>query len=239
MKCLIFILLATWSQAQTTAQGPQISGIEKQIVILDTIRPVVERLDQARLLVIRNSLMVVIQDRAANLQAGRAEFTFQTLRFIHNVIVQYRFSKTFFGWTQPISINSIYSPSIEKYLRDLHTLSQQMEKDFGLDDSPYTQITANTFRQMQRLLKQLESIPLDNNLKVQLRALWQPIGETIAIAEQGDRPRAFAKATQVVAIIRSLYPQFDQILASTAGFNAVLEIQGLTEFYAEFAQVEE
>src|SRR5690606_37511856 len=108
MRTLIFVLLATtWNLSISHAQTR--GGIDRQIAILDLIRPVVERLDQARLLVIRNSLVAVSQDRAANLQASRSEFTFQTFRLIHNVIVQYRFSKTFYGWTQPISINSIYS----------------------------------------------------------------------------------------------------------------------------------
>src|SRR5690606_3860298 len=71
-----------------------------------------------------------------------------------------------------------------------------------------------------------------------LRSLWMPIGETIAVASQGDRPRAFEKAQIVIEELRMLYPYFDQISASNAGFDNTLELQGLAEFYADFAPMD-
>jgi hypothetical protein len=91
---------------------------------------------------------------------------------------------------------------------------------------------------MQKLLKQAEDLALAPALKNQLRALWMPIGEVIAIAEQGDRPKTFEKAVPMIRQMRALYPLFDAISTSQAGFPTVLELQGLTEFYAEFAQVD-
>lgn len=214
-------------------------SLSKQVEILQQIRPSVERLDQARLLVIRNSLLTISQDMKDNVKAGRQEITFQTLRLIQNLIIQYRFSHSFFGWSEPISLTSIYTPATSSYLLKLRELAQQTETNFGLDDSPYTQITANTFRQMQRLLQQMESLAIDPTLKSQLRSLWPLIGETIAIAEQGDRPKAFAKAVKVIQQIRTFYPRFDQISSTAVGFANMLELQGLAEFYSEFAQIED
>jgi hypothetical protein len=238
LLCLLAILITTILSTTAEANSEVNNNLNQQIRILETISPFVERIDQARLLVIKNSVHIVITDMKANVEAGRPETTFQTMRLIQNLIIQYRFSQVFFGWTEPVSMLSIYTPSIEEYLVKLKDLSKKIEKDFGLDDSPYTQITANTFKQMQKLLKDLESLPLESNFKKDLRNLWRPIGETIAIAEQGDRPRAFEKAKIVVEDLRRLYPFFDQVSTSAAGFSQVLELQGLAEFYAEFAQMD-
>ncbi len=192
----------------------------------------------ARVLVVKNSAQAVVNDMEKNLREGRKEVTFQTLRLVQNLIVQYRFSQVFFGWTVPRSITSIYTEATAAQLNSLKSLSEAIVSEYGYDDSPYTQITANTFRQMQRLLKQLEDLPLDKSLKAQLRALWPPIGETIAVAEQGDRPKAFEKAVVVIRLLRALYPLFGEISSSDAGFPMIMELQGLAEFYAEFAQMD-
>lgn len=226
------------SHADDSNDSQIMQSFSRQFEILTLISPTVERIDQARLFVVRNSVAVVLEDMQNNLAAKKPLATFQTLRLIQNLIIQYRFSQSFFGWNEPISMTSIYSESIAPYLNKLKILAKTIENDFGLDDSPYTQITSNTFKQMQKLLKQLETLSLDPKLKSELRALWPSIGETIAIADQGDRPRAFEKAAPIIEKIRDLYPRFDQISSSAAGFSAVLELQGLAEFYAEFAQID-
>lgn len=221
------------------AETPNINNnIERQVKIIDFIKPFVERVDQARLMVIRKSLNSILEDISTNASAGRNSVTFQTIRLIQNLIIQYKYSQSFFGWSQPIAETSIYTEATASYLDELHNLSTQVEKEFGLDDSPYTQITASTFRQIQKLLLQLESLAIDASLKSQLRSLWPSVGEAIAIAEQGDRPLAFKSATTVIANLRNLYPYFDQISATSAGFSMILEIQGLSEFYSEFAQMD-
>lgn len=210
-----------------------------QLDLMQQIAPYVERIDISRLIVIQKSVKAVTDDMETNVREGRKEVTFQTLRLVQNLIVQYRFSQVFFGWSVPRSINSIYTDYTAPQLAALKTLSEDIVKEYGYDDSPYTQITANTFRQMQRLLQQLETLPLDDKLKNSLRALWQPIGETIAVAEQGDRPKTFAKAIPVIQQVQALYPMFDTISTTEAGFPMIMELQGLTEFYAEFAQMDE
>ncbi len=234
----LFCLLLSGLFGSGAAEArPATAMLFQQITQLDAISPYVERIDLARLLVIRSAVQAVAQDMERNVRDGKSEVTFQTLRLIQNLIVQYRFSQVFFGWTEPRSINSIYTDATKTPLAKLKELADGMVVEYGYDDSPYTQITANTFRQMQRLLKQLEDLPLDPSFAERLRALWMPIGETIAIAEQGDRPRAFEKAIAVVQAMRDLYPMFDEVSSSSAGFQMVLELQGLTEFYAEYAQV--
>ena len=135
-------------------------------------------------------------------------------------------------------MTSIYAPVIASQLKELQELSKQLENDYGFDDSPYTQVTAQTFRQMHKLLQELDTLPIPLQLKTDLRTLWPAIGETIAIAQLGDRPKTFEKAIQAIGTIRNLYSIFNQIATSAAGFNLVIELQGLSEFYAEYAQVD-
>lgn len=214
------------------------ANLKKQVSIIETISPFVERVDMSRLLVIKNTVNSVTDNILENEAAGRPQVTFQTMSLIQNMIIQYRFSQVFFGWSEPVSITAITTEHIKPYLDDLEVLTEKIRTDFGFNDAPYTQITANTFRQMQKLLKHLEELAIDDTLKKDLRALWRPIGETIAIASQGDRPRAFDSARLVIQDLRALYPYFDEVGASAAGFSSILELQGLAEFYAEFAQMD-
>jgi hypothetical protein len=220
--------------AETEATKP----LYRQLDLLKQVQPYVERIDLARLFVIQTSVTSVIKNMESNVAAKKNEVTMETMRLIQGLIIQYRFSQVFFGWTEPKAITSIYAPVIEPQLNEIHSLSQKMVVDYGMDDSPYTQITANTFTQMQKILKQLETLPIDGDLKSELRKLWPSIGETIAIAGQGDRPRTFEKAIVSIGLIRNLYPQFNRIANSDAGFPMIMELQGLAEFYAEFAQME-
>lgn len=230
---LSFFVLHTKAAAPTETS----QDFYRQLAILQNIEPYVERVDLSRIYLIQTSVKTVIQNMEDNVAAKKQEVTMQTMKLIQNLIIQYRFSKVFFGWIEPKPITSIYSLAIEEDLNELQILSDELVTNYGFDDSPYTQITANTFRQMQKLLQQLETLNIDASLKTKLRDLWMPIGEVIAIAEQGDRPKTFAAAIPVIDRVRNLYPMFDQVSSSSAGFSMIMELQGLTEFYAEFAQM--
>lgn len=234
MKFLSLFFFATAAFA-----SPATEPLAEQVRLMNEISPYVERVDMARLLVVRNSVGNVILDMENNVKSGKKEITFQTLRLIQNVIIQYRFSQVFFGWTDPRSITSIYTPQTEPQLTKLKKLSEDLATEYGYDDSPYTKITKNTFTQLKALLDQLETLPIDAALKDKLRALWMPIGETLAVADRGDRPTVFGKAIPVIRMIQALYPDFDKVSSSQAGFPMILELQGLTEFYAEYAEMEQ
>ena len=231
---MIFSVAITFkAMAETATTAP----LYRQLNLLSTMESYVERIDISRLFLIETTVKAVIQNTEDNVKAGRQEVTIQTMKLIQNLIIQYRFSKVFFGWMDPKPITSIYAPIIEAELNELQKLSEDLVSNYGFDDSPYTQITANSFRQMQKLLQQLETINIDDTLKSKLRDLWMPIGQVIAIAEQGDRPKTFAAAIPVIDQVRNLYPMFDQISSSSVGFSMIMELQGITEFYAEFAQM--
>lgn len=239
---LIFLLsyTATADQVSRPLTGAS-ANTEMFYLQLDEINEIsqfVDRIDLARLYSIRVQVEGIIQDMEENVKADRQEINFSTLRKIQNLIVQYRFSHVFFGWSTPRSPVSIFTVATAQSLERLRELQEHVQKEYGYDDSPYTQITSNSFRQMQKLMLQLEDLPIDPLLKSKLRDNWRLVGEVIAIAEQGDRPLAFAKAIPCIDQLRKFYPLFDQVLTTHAGFPIVLELQGLIEFYADYAQIE-
>jgi hypothetical protein len=224
--------------AQAQAPTPATKPLYRQLELIQDMQPYVERINLARLFVIQTSIKNVVGNMEANVSAGKNEVTMETLRLMQNLIIQYRFSVVFFGWSEPKSVTSIYAPVIESDLQELQDLSKKLANDYGMDDSPYTQITTNTFTQMHKLLEQLETLPIDDKLKGFLRNLWPFVGQTIAVAQLGDRPKTFEQAISTITLIRNLYPQFNQISNSNAGFPMIMELQGLAEFYAEFAQMD-
>ena len=52
------------------------------------------------------------------------------------------------------------------------------------------------------------------------------------------RPKAFAAGKTVYSQVTSLYPVLQNLAASNTSFLFVLEIQGLNEFFGEYAQIE-
>lgn len=231
-----FILsISVSAGAQTEATRPLI----QQMQIIFHLQPYAARIDLARLLIISNSLNAVVQDMRNNVAHNKSEVTFGTLRLLQNLIIQYRFSQIFFGWQEPDSNSSanIVTNETKESLKQLKILSDDLVTEYGFDDSPYTQITANTFKQMHQLINGLVHMNIDPLLKTALGALVLPFAEAIAAATQGDRPKTFEKALPLVLEIRKLYPLFDRIAMTQAGFGQILEIQGLNEFYAEYGQL--
>lgn len=239
LKTFVIIFLLTLTALAQATDSEATKPLNRQMQLIDSLKPFADRQDLARLYVINSSIRVVIQDMNSNVAQNKSEVTVATIRILQNLMIQYRFSQVFFGWQQSDvgpSGNIVTNQSTE-ILSELKTLSDDLVTEYGFDDSPYTQITANTFKQMQVLIQGLEAIQINPLLKERLNALMLPIAETVAVASQGDRPKTFEKAIPLVQTIRKLYPLFDQIAMTQAGFGKIMEIQGLNEFYAEFSQV--
>lgn len=235
---MVLIAMTFKTQAQVSMEQQAKSILENQLVLLDKIEPTVERLDLARIIVIRISINTVLNNITSNTAQNLSPITFETMRLVQNLIIKYKFSHVFFGWEETPSPFSIYTLITRSELLELKSIYEKMVIVFGFDASPYTTITSNTFQQMKKLLDDIEKIPSDETLKSKLRSYWPLIGRTIAIAEQGDRPCAFALASKVIHEIRKLYPSFNEMSDSSAAFDLILEFQGLTEFYAEFSQID-
>lgn len=240
-KIMVILLMLAGAAAFAEPEPSELTltVLGEQMRILDRLEPTVERIDLARLKVIRRAIEEVAGDIERNKKEGRAQITFQTMRLLQYLIVQYRYSQVFLGWEEKPSLLSIWTGSTSEDLQKLRDSYQRLQANFGIDDTPYTKVTSHYFRQLEKLMRQLENLPIEESLKKSLRDMLPTIARTIAVAEQGDRPNTFRAAKKVLPLIRALYPKFNGISGSSAGFSPVLELQGLTETYAEFAQADQ
>src|SRR4051812_48082292 len=111
--------LLTLSSAGALAADAILDPLVDQRDLVETLSPTVDRVDLARLTVLKTSIEAVIRDVQGNRSAKRKDITFQTLRFMQNLIIQYRFSQVFLGWTEPKSITSIYTEDMADTLSKL------------------------------------------------------------------------------------------------------------------------
>jgi hypothetical protein len=234
----VFVLALSASAAPGPADET-LDTFYQQIKLIDDLTDTAQRDDLPSVLAVRNMITAIISEVQANRQSHKKkDVTFHTQTLIQALMIQYRFSSVLFGWTEPRSLLSIYTDDTADTLARLKAQTESVNEEYAFNEAPYTTITANTFRQMHTLFLQIETLEMDPNLKAQLVALKAPIGDAIAVAEQGDRPKAYAAAMPIVTKIRDLYPAFDAVATAQAGFMTVLELKGLNEFYAEFAQME-
>ena len=199
--------------------------LENEMQIMRALERGTVRLDLARLRLIETNVRLALSSLN---EFGLAHAN--TNRMMQQVIITFRYSNAFF--TQIQTVDSRQS------IRSLLETNDQVTRKMGFDDTPYTQITAYVYTQMHKLFMQLkDNGVLTPVLRDKIENLIVPMGHLIAIAKQGDRPRTFDAAVPLQRQISELYPLMNAITQSDAAFDIILEIQGLNEFYAEFAQI--
>ncbi len=231
MKKTLFVILSVLSLVQSGGFADEISTaktqLQTQLSLIKQITPFVERHFKARLQLLKQRTTATLQLVEEKGIAHR-----QTDLAYQNLIVSYLYSVAFF--------REIETDVSVEWIKELLQITEQIKKSRGYDeDSPYTQITYTVFNQIHQLIHQLKNNnALSEELNQKLQALVPELGKLLAIAKQGgDRPNTFEAARPLYDSIVALYPEFNKILQSNTVFNVVLEIQGLTEFYAEYAQI--
>jgi hypothetical protein len=223
--CALFLWFASAGMADGTSPVEKAKqDLQRQMDLLDAVRPYVERQDLGRLLLLRNASKAVIDSIDTN-----GPMHVKTMRAYQDLIVTYRYSKVYFS--------QITTAETEPEIQEIQAIAEDFAKEYGFDDSPYTQITYNVFSQMYKLVLQLEAMPISTELKAKLEDLKAPLGEIIAIAKGGDDYVTFQQAISRSQQIQQLYPLFYQVASSDAAFYLVLEIQGLNEWYIERSRI--
>jgi hypothetical protein len=112
-------------------------------------------------------------------------------------------------------------------------------KERGFDDSAYTKIALATFTQVHKLFLELMNVVSDENLKQQIANVIPDVGRIQGKSKLGDRRETTLNPSiPVVQKIRALYPAFNRVSRQDQAFDIVVNIQGLIEFYAEYAEAE-
>jgi hypothetical protein len=207
----------------STAKG----RLSRQIHLIGKISDYVDRVDLARLTYLKNTGQKVLDTIEEKGGIGNLA----VMREYQILIISYRYSEDFFKF--------IATERTKKQIADLVKIYTEIAEARGFDDAPYTKITLSVFQQVKILLDELAQMPVGDELKEKMRGLLPLLGHTIARAEEkGDRRSIYELSVPLSKQITVLYPLFDQVGASSAAFEVVLSIQGLNEFYSEFAEID-
>lgn len=193
---------------------------------LKVIEETVERHELGRLLILSRQVKAVSDSIVA---VGLANM--QTIREYQVLVIRFQFSVAY--------LNSVATTATEGRINETLETVSVISRALGFESSPYSQISLGVFNQMKDSLVDLIKLPIPDQLKKPVQSLIPQLASLIAVAgQQGDRPRTFEAGTQFVLSIRALYPQFIEIGANNQAFENIMTIQGLAEFYAEFATME-
>ena len=220
---LCLLVFQGWAVADEISDAKD--RLNREIRLIEHLSNYAERPDLARLYLLRSASRTVLESIEKN---GLAHKT--TFQEYQKLIVAYRYSVAFF--------RKIETDDTKKSIIALLQLNEQIVKAHGFDDSPYTQITLSVYTQMEKLVAQLLQLSLSEATRIRLVDVKPVLGEVIAItkAKGGDRRTVYQVAERAYKAITDLYPEFNKIASSDAAFDVTLEIQGLNEFYAEFAE---
>lgn len=228
LTLLVASLTAPAAQAQDAGEFDRaMAQLDRQVALLESLEPSVMRLDLGRLFVLRLASQKV---KASATTVGLSHM--QTFREYQNLIIAFRYSTSF--------LKEIATEETQEAITELQQIADAIAEARGFDDSPYTRITESVYAQIKKLMDQLLTLSVSDDLKKKIQDLTPELGTLIATARQGDRPRTYAAAKPVYEKIAALYSGdtdlFGPIARSNAAFNITLEIMGLNEYYLEVAQ---
>ena len=226
VSILTLLALQSPTHAQDTREAKAISQLESQIALIESIEEFVERLDLARLYVLKLSSQNVLN----SIQDHKRGYGHRlTIKEYEQLVLTYRHSTAFF--------KMIDTQETKDTLKELADVSSQIAIDQGLDENLKTFITYNTYKKINELIHSLKDVAMPEELKQKLNALTPALGKLLGATKEGDEisGASAAAAKPVYDQLIALYPEMNKIAASDAAFNIILEIQGLNEYYAEAA----
>lgn len=229
MKKLIILLLALVIPA--LAQANEVENAKRQLQRVLTNLDHIKRSglhvqDEGRVFILERSVNEVL---AAVNEKGIGNL--RTLNLYQQLIVKFRFSNQFFEF--------IRTGQTEKQIADTLELMAKIREERGFDDDPYSKVLKSNLEQIHNSLAQIARMDgTPQETKKRIQALTPKFGAAIAVADQGDRPKAFAQAIELYSTVKDLYGALQQLSGNPAAFRLVLEVMGLNEFVAEYSQVE-
>lgn len=156
----------------------------------------------------------------------------ETFYLIFNLYVRFKISHDFFQFIR----TGFNAATIDTLYQDYDAL----QKELGLDDSPFMRIIATNLEQMLaavQIVSRHEQVSGD--LQKKMAALIPELGKAISVANNGDRPSAFREAARIYILVRGHYTELESELAgSQVLFIYYMEIIGINEFIGDFAEVE-
>lgn len=210
------------AEDQSISQAKQ--QLQRQIDLLDSIRPFVERQDLGRFVLLRGASQAVI-DAITN----KGLMSLVTIHSYEELIMKYRYSVVYFS--------EISTASTEPAIKEAREIAEQIAKQLNYDDSVFTQVTFNTYDQMHKLVVELLGMTISKELRDELDGLIAPLGDLTSKAKSGDSYEIYQAAIPCASSIQKMYRLFYQVPSSDSAFELVLEIQGLNEWFIEKSRI--
>ena len=202
-----------------------IAALNLEIELIDAISVDVEHLDFARLTVLKLDIVRLIETIKT-----KGLFHRDSAVSFYSLTKRFEFSKSLFQF--------ITSEHQKDNIQKLQSMATTLAGKYGYDIDFATRHTFNDFTQMKKLFLQLMDLPISDSLRAKIRALDQHLIDVLGPAKQyGDRPITFERGKETYFKIQALYPDLENLALGNAAFDIVVEIQGLNETYAEFAQI--
>ncbi|NUM89426.1 MAG: hypothetical protein HUU37_09505 [Bdellovibrionales bacterium] len=229
MRRIILLLLAL--AIPSLARANEVDTAKKQLDIVIANLEFVKKeglhlMDEGRLYILQDAALKVskfIQDR------GLANTV--TMNAYQQLIVKFRFSTQFFEFVR--------TKKTEAKIGETLDIVAKIRQERGFDDEPYTKILKSNLNQIKESLDQIaQASRTPDETRRRIRALTLDFGRAIAVADQGDRPKAFEQAIALHYKLKDLYGALQALVGDQNTFRFVLEVLGLNEFVAEYAQLE-
>ena len=222
---LLFVLFSSLGVAQvdTTKALEQLDVI---ITNLHRAKHYVEKHDQGRVLILEK----VVQ-KTRNTVSEKGVGHMEAVRCYQEMIIAFKYSDDFF--------NKIQTQVSSAKIARIRTLANQISVEKGLNDSPYTKITESIYSQILVLIDELIELPIGLRLKEKMMRIRPEIGNLLALARLGDRPRTFSAADDVHEKIDSIADDISDLILNDEVLNIFVGITTLNEFYSKFAQLGE
>lgn len=201
-------------------------SLQQQLALLERIEPYTQMVDLARI----NYLKKLTHKTRALIEKKKNIGNVEVVFAIQELVLSYDYSVTFF--------NSISSEVIESDVQNVYKIQKRIIESFGLDKATSMRMIANMMGQIRQLILQLQPL-VGSELKARLDKLAPSLGETLAKASLGDRPKAFYAGVEFYKRLIELYPMMNQLGNQQQAFNITIEIRSLAEFFREYAQIEE
>lgn len=230
MRRMITSLLLALAVA-LPAHANEVTTAKKQ---LDAVIANLEFVKREGLHLMDEGRLFILQDAAqkvAKLIQERGLANTVTMNAYQQLIVKFRFSTQFFEF--------IRTKKTEARIADTLNIVAKIRQERGFDDEPYTKILKSNLTQIKESLDQVaKASRTPEETRRRIQALTLDFGNAIAVADQGDRPKAFEQAISLHRKLKDLYGALQALAGDQNTFRFVLEVMGLNEFVAEYAQLE-
>ncbi len=194
-----------------------------------TIEPLVETYEKPQILLLRKKtekLILLLESKKA--------LTAETPLAFLDLLESFKYSVNYFKRIE----TKASSQAIQKTFDIIKEIDKKWRQD---GEDIYTKKTKIYFSQIRELLKKLReypTIPDELRQKIEDPETTRLIVNAIALGELGDRPKAFAAGIAACDKMKALYPAFETVAGARDTFDITLEIMGINEVFAEYAQIE-